>query len=233
MRDLLAGEQLASLPARRADGGRATAGNDSRAGAAGSGPLGIRAFVVVPLVRHRVCRFLLAIFDRSVRDWRDDEVELMRELTQRIWARLERARGEEALRHSEAQLRALAAELQEADRRKNDFLAMLGHELRSPLAAIRGGVLLLRSEKARPESRAAALPIVAEQVAHMERLVDDLLDLTRIVQGRVQLRRRKWRCRTPCGRRSRWCGRNRNRKVSSSTCRRLPRPSRSSATGCA
>jgi signal transduction histidine kinase len=115
----------------------------------------------------------------------------VRELTQRIWARLERAHGEEALRLSEAQLRMVAAELEEADRRKNDFLAMEGHELRNPLAAIRSGLLLMRSEKARPESREAALPIVAEQVAHAERLVDDLLDLTRMVHGGVRLCREK------------------------------------------
>lgn len=188
MRGLLAEEQLAVH--RR--GEPTVVGdirNDGRVNAARFGAPGIRSFVLFPLVRKGAGLFLLAIFDRNVRAWHDDEVELMRELTQRIWTRLERAQAEEALRRSEAQLRTLAAELQEADRRKNDFLAMLGHELRNPLAAIRGGVLLMRSEKARPESRTAALPIVAEQVAHVERLVDDLLDLTRIVQGRVQLRR--------------------------------------------
>ncbi len=86
-------------------------------------------------------------------------------------------------------LKSAEARLREADVRKNHFLAMLGHELRNPLAAIRNGVSLLRSPKARAESREAALPIVAEQVAHMERLVDDLLDLTRIVQGRLQVHR--------------------------------------------
>ncbi len=162
--------------------------NDGRTRAESCAALGIQSCVVVPLVRNGISRFLLGIFDRQVRVWRDDEVELMRELAQRIWTRLERVQAEEALRHSEGQLRTIAAELQEADRRKNDFLAMLGHELRNPLAAIRGGIKLMRSERALPESRAAALPIVAEQVAHMEHLVDDLLDLTRIVQGRVPLR---------------------------------------------
>jgi signal transduction histidine kinase/PAS domain-containing protein len=152
---------------------------------------GIRSFVTVPLVRNRACRCLLSVCDRVVRAWSDDEVELLRELGQRICSKVERAHAEEALRHSEAQLRQVAAELKEADRRKNDFLAMLGHELRNPLAAIRSGILLMRSEKAKPESREAALQIVAEQVAHVERLVDDLLDLTRIVQGNVQLRREK------------------------------------------
>lgn len=92
----------------------------------------------------------------------------------------ERMRVELELRHSEERL-------QDADRRKNQFLAMLGHELRNPLAAIRGGVALLRSEKTQPATRARTLPIVADQVAHMERLVDDLLDVSRIVAGRVQL----------------------------------------------
>ena len=79
--------------------------------------------------------------------------------------------------------------LRKADTRKNEFLALLGHELRNPLAAIRGGVQLMGAEKAKPGSKAAALPLVAEQVAHMERLIDDLLDLTRIVQGRLQVRK--------------------------------------------
>ncbi|HEY9154897.1 MAG TPA: PAS domain-containing sensor histidine kinase, partial [Opitutaceae bacterium] len=79
--------------------------------------------------------------------------------------------------------------LQETDRRKNHFLAMLGHELRNPLAAIKNGVDLLRSKKSSPESRAAALPIVAQQVTHMEALVDDLLDLTRIVEGTIKVRK--------------------------------------------
>ncbi len=93
----------------------------------------------------------------------------------------ERTRAERGLRESEERLR-------EADRRKNHFLAMLGHELRNPLAAIRGGLSLLSSEKTLASTREKTLPIVAAQVAHMERLVDDLLDLTRIVEGRVQLR---------------------------------------------
>jgi signal transduction histidine kinase len=81
------------------------------------------------------------------------------------------------------------ARLHEADRRKNHFLAMLGHELLNPLAAIRAGLTLLSSEKAKAESKAMALPIVLEQTRHMERLVGDLLDVTRIVQGRIQVRK--------------------------------------------
>jgi PAS domain S-box-containing protein len=78
--------------------------------------------------------------------------------------------------------------LRAADLQKSEFLAMLGHELRNPLAAIKGGMRLMQSEKARPESKAAAMPIVADQVLHMERLIDDVLDLARIEQGKLQIR---------------------------------------------
>jgi signal transduction histidine kinase len=78
--------------------------------------------------------------------------------------------------------------LREADRRKSEFLAMLGHELRNPLTAVEGGLTLLQSPKARPESREAALPIVVQQVAHMKRLIDDLLDLARLERGKLQVK---------------------------------------------
>ena len=91
------------------------------------------------------------------------------------------------LKQLQEDLRASEGRLQEADERKNHFLAMLGHELRNPLAAIALGVKLVASPRATPESRERALPVVAEQTAHMERLIDDLLDITRIVQGRLQV----------------------------------------------
>jgi PAS domain S-box-containing protein len=87
------------------------------------------------------------------------------------------------------ELKTAQAQLQEADRRKNHFLAMLGHELRNPLAAIHAGLRLLSSPKAKAESKERALPAVLSQTAHMKRLVDDLLEVTRIVQGRITLRK--------------------------------------------
>src|SRR5436190_7439028 len=64
------------------------------------------SFLAVPLVRHGQWRFWLGAFRSEARDWREDEIELMRELTTRSWTRLERARAEEALRASRAQLAA-------------------------------------------------------------------------------------------------------------------------------
>jgi PAS domain S-box-containing protein len=87
----------------------------------------------------------------------------------------ERKRTEEALR--------------DADRRKGEFLAVLSHELRNPLAPIRNGIHLL--ERAAPGSAQAARAreIVRRQAEHLTRLVDDLLDITRISRGKIELRR--------------------------------------------
>ena len=88
-------------------------------------------------------------------------------------------------RQSQRALRQRAEELTQADRRKNEFLAMLAHELRNPLAPIRSGLDLLAIEYGESE----AIQLMQEQVAHVVRLVDDLLDVSRIVTGRIELRR--------------------------------------------
>lgn len=76
--------------------------------------------------------------------------------------------------------------LQEADRRKNEFLAMLAHELRNPLAPIRNGLELLDRERAYDEQ---AVPLMRQQVEQLIRLVEDLLDVSRIMRGKVELRK--------------------------------------------
>ena len=80
-------------------------------------------------------------------------------------------------------------ELQEADRQKNEFLAMLAHELRNPLAPIRNAGELLARVLADDSPARRALATVDRQVTHLSRLVDDLLDVSRITQGRIDLRR--------------------------------------------
>lgn len=87
----------------------------------------------------------------------------------------------EQLARSEAALAAAEA----ADLRKNEFLAMLAHELRNPLAPIRNAVdIMNRIEMADP-AWAMARDVIARQADHMSRLIDDLLDVSRIVQGKV------------------------------------------------
>ncbi len=88
---------------------------------------------------------------------------------------------EESRRHADA--------LKEADRRKDEFLAMLAHELRNPLAPVSNAVEILRLSGAKdPEAVDMACEILSRQVSHMARLIDDLLDVARIARGKVQLR---------------------------------------------
>ena len=107
-----------------------------------------------------------------------------RELLARVGALLELTRT-----RREGEERRLR-EFEEASRQKDEFLAMLAHELRNPLAPIRNaGELLSRSLPADAPMRTAAHTI-ERQVTHLTRLVDDLLDVSRITQGRIELRRR-------------------------------------------
>jgi PAS domain S-box-containing protein len=79
--------------------------------------------------------------------------------------------------------------MREADRRKDQFLALLAHELRNPLAPIRNAVHILRlSPAAQAMPASQLLPMMERQLAHMARLLDDLLDVSRIANGKIELR---------------------------------------------
>jgi nitrogen-specific signal transduction histidine kinase/CheY-like chemotaxis protein len=78
--------------------------------------------------------------------------------------------------------------LEQADRRKDEFLASLAHELRNPLAPIRAAAELLRLENKTDATIARARTIIARQIEHMTRLVDDLLDVSRITSDKLKLR---------------------------------------------
>jgi PAS domain S-box-containing protein len=101
-----------------------------------------------------------------------------------------RKQVEEALRQRTLQNEALINRLEAADRQKNEFLAMLAHELRNPLAPIRNASeLLSRALPATPRGQ-AVVDMLKRQVSVLVRLVDDLLDVSRITQGRIVLKRR-------------------------------------------
>jgi signal transduction histidine kinase/FixJ family two-component response regulator len=82
----------------------------------------------------------------------------------------------------------LHQEVRTADRQKNEFLSMLAHELRNPLAPIRNAVEVLRLRPNSPEECIWARGIIDRQVRQLTRLVDDLLDVSRITRGRIELR---------------------------------------------
>ncbi len=99
-----------------------------------------------------------------------------------------RRRTEEELRESELELRRRAEALAEADRRKDEFLAMLGHELRNPLGAVSNALAVLRAGDEATSGR-AMLDVIQRQVHHLGRLVGDLLEVSRITRGEISLRK--------------------------------------------
>ncbi|MGI4815475.1 MAG: hybrid sensor histidine kinase/response regulator, partial [Janthinobacterium lividum] len=106
---------------------------------------------------------------------------------------LARQKAENALaarEHAEAQLRHLNQQLSEADRRKDDFLATLAHELRNPLAPMRNVLEALRLKDLDDPQLRWFRDVFERQLQHMTHLVDDLLEISRITHGKFELRRR-------------------------------------------
>jgi PAS domain S-box-containing protein len=95
------------------------------------------------------------------------------------------------VKQAEQRLRALNEQLQEMDRRKNEFLAVLSHELRNPLAPIRNSIYILERATPGGEQARRALQVIDRQAQHMARLIDDLLDVTRISRGKITLQRER------------------------------------------
>ena len=93
-------------------------------------------------------------------------------------------------KQTENKLRATEAALRESDQRKDIFLATLAHELRNPLAPIRSVAQLLGSPSLAPKQLQFAQGVIQRQVRHMGWLLDDLLDIARITQGKLVLKKR-------------------------------------------
>ena len=281
---------------------------DPRTARGGFEEFKIRSFVCVPLVQDGRWRFSLNIHHSEPHAWLREEIDLMREVTARVWARLERVRIESALHESEARFRLLAdaitqlawiaradghifwfnqrwydytgtspeemegwgwqtvidpevlpevmerwqatlasgepfdmtfplrgadgifrafltrvipekeadgkiikwfgtntdvselkrieaalanhvADLAQADRNKDEFLAMLAHELRNPLAPLRNATEILQTPGVGAREREHAQELIGRQIENMSRMIDDLLDVSRITQGKIVLRR--------------------------------------------
>jgi PAS domain S-box-containing protein len=138
--------------------------------------LGLRSYIGVPLaLRKKVLGVLTFVAAESGRHYGPGDLMVAEDLAHRAAVAIENAHLYQALR--------------EADQRKDEFLALLGHELRNPLAPIRNSlqILKLAGTDAAPADRARE--VMERQVEHMVRLVDDLLDVSRIMRGKVELRR--------------------------------------------
>jgi signal transduction histidine kinase len=120
-----------------------------------------------------------------------EDLEFLQALADQCALAVERARlAEVARREIEVRKEAEAA-LREADRRKDEFLAMLAHELRNPLAPIRNATEVLRQIGVEDPRLAQMSGIVDRQSGHMARIVDDLLDVSRAARGKLLLRKER------------------------------------------
>jgi PAS domain S-box-containing protein len=131
--------------------------------------------------------------DLTERRRMEEELRLGRDLLElRIQERTaELTHANEELQEHAQKIEQLIGELKLADRRKNEFLATLAHELRNPLSPIRHAVQLLRLTQGDPGGRQQALALIDRQVAQMVRLIDDLLDISRITNGKLALRQER------------------------------------------
>jgi signal transduction histidine kinase/ActR/RegA family two-component response regulator len=141
--------------------------------------------VTVPILRVAdAARSVVERRDFSVRVGKttEDEIGVLADAMNRMLADLEREIDER--RGAEEALRIV-------DRRKDEFLATLAHELRNPLAPVRNALYLLQAEGSDAQTQASAHAIIDRQVRQMVRLVDDLLDVSRITTGKLALRRER------------------------------------------
>jgi PAS domain S-box-containing protein len=108
-----------------------------------------------------------------------------------LWDDGGRLRGYAKIMRDITDRKRAETELAEANRRKDEFLAMLAHELRNPLAPVLNGLQLLRMEQTVSPNGQQAIGMIDRQARHLTRLVDDLLDVSRITTGKVSLRKER------------------------------------------
>ncbi|HJZ91164.1 MAG TPA: PAS domain S-box protein [Gemmataceae bacterium] len=138
--------------------------------------LGLRSGMIVPLAaRGRVVGAVSLGTAESGRTYTADDLALAEEFARRAAVALDNARLHQALK--------------EADRRKDEFLATLAHELRNPLAPIRTGLEVMRMAGGDRAASGRAREVMERQLGQMVRLIDDLLDVSRITRGKLTLRR--------------------------------------------
>src|SRR5262245_18189436 len=149
---------------------------------------GAMDYVPVPIVPE-ILRAKVAVFadlwrkTRKLESWNQELEQRVSERT----AELEAAAAR--LRANEESLRVALEALSDADRRKDEFLDVLAHELHNPLAPMLSAVELMQFPDLDAQRLAWCRDVIARQVSHLTRLVDDLLDVSRVTRGKIKLRR--------------------------------------------
>jgi PAS domain S-box-containing protein len=140
--------------------------------------LRLRSYICVPMRADGRMRGAIAFASaESARAYGTFDLETARELARRAAIAIENA--------------SLVQALREADRRKDEFLAVLAHELRNPLAPVRNAIEILRASPAATPPLQWTHDVIDRQVRQLSRLVDDLLDVSRITSGKIELRRER------------------------------------------
>ena len=138
--------------------------------------LGLKSYILTPLrSRTRTLGLLTFVTAESGRAYNATDLTAAEDLANRAAIAIENA--------------SLLTALKESDRRKDEFLAMLAHELRNPLAPIQNAVQVMRREEMSPSQLQWATEVIDRQVHQMARLVDDLLDVSRITRGKIEIRK--------------------------------------------
>jgi PAS domain S-box-containing protein len=152
------------------------------------GHLPVRSYLAIPVLTRKGEVLGGLFFGHSEPGrFREQQERILVGLVPQAAIALENARLYKTLRASEEKAQRAVEQASEADRRKDEFLAMLGHELRNPLAPIVTALQLMRtrSNEVAPHERS----VIERQVGHLSRLVDDLLDVSRITRGKIELKR--------------------------------------------
>ncbi|HEU4753613.1 MAG TPA: ATP-binding protein, partial [Armatimonadota bacterium] len=138
--------------------------------------LSLRCYLIAPLVaRGRMLGAVTFALAESGRDFGSEDLSLAQELAHRAALAIDNSR--------------LYRELQHADQRKDEFLAMLAHELRNPLAPMRNVAEVLKLRGFDDPALVRARELMERQTGNLTRLVDDLLDVSRITRGKIDLRK--------------------------------------------
>ena len=135
--------------------------------------IGVRSILMLPLVNDGQLMATLNLYDSLPHRWSGEDLAVAADVAERIWSAMMRARGAETVR--------------QAERRKDEFLAMLAHELRNPLAPISSAAELLNRGQLDPGQIRKTSGIIVRQVRHMTGLIDELLDASRVTRGVVLL----------------------------------------------
>lgn len=150
--------------------------------------LGYASFFSVPLFKQGKLVLDLSAVSSEARNWTADQIQLAQEVAERTWTMVERTRAEDALRESEKKALELVEVLKETDSNKNQFISALSHELRNPLAVISMGLEIIGLTQDK-EQIWKTNDIMSRQMRQLCALVDDLLDLTRISNNRIELKK--------------------------------------------